>query len=576
MADKMDINKSCKVSNSSGKDVVVLDASSLVDNTTGSSPKQGYAQNLKPLPLKSENKSIPDGGSDSVALDDTYQDKQGKTQYSMLYQLLISERKSLFPVKDGVEMIDFHTWKYPDLSVSKTEADNMVKGYNFTQSLMAYPSSKLATDFTAATQKAQQAETPAAMLDVFKTYFNGTKGYKGLDFPSYLCASTFIRSFAWQWGLGDDGNPGRTYWLYAASDAGKQPTPHDRDSDSPNHGSVTFARNSDAPDPADPTDRNSAYTITYTSTDGTSKALFFRDGQLVDDLKSDLPGVCLQGGFGLKSQFTHNDADNSTPWPILVGTLGQSTKVLGVSQPPASWWQKNVTERTFSSWIDLFLKFMGVWMAFDFLKTKFQNKIDRLRNSETNENKGSEVTKEQQDQADQGSQEAAGNSRQGSQETANRMGTDAAPQVPDESGIPDSVTEVKTATVDTLQNIAADNYQGSIGEYGTQIESLGELGITEDLEAATTSLQDANTSLETARHTGEFSQVKTNMGDAKANIGEDIANKESTITEQLKKNLEESQKVIDEYNETAEKIEDDTNDVNDGEDPFEPEEAARG
>ncbi|MCR8577400.1 hypothetical protein [Streptomyces sp. Isolate_219] len=221
----------------------------------------------------------------------------------MLYQLLIAKPKSLFPVKDGVASVDFGTLTYPPVTASQDEAANMVKGYRFTQSLMAYPSSKLAKDFAATVQSAQQEKTPQAMEKAIADYFNTTKGYQGLTFPSYVCASTFVRSFAWQWGLGDDGSPGRTYWLYAASDAGHQPPQDSKesDADSPNHGSVQFTRKDDAPEPADPTDRNSGYTITYTSTDGDTKQLCFSDGQLVDDPHADVPPVCLQGGYGLKS-----------------------------------------------------------------------------------------------------------------------------------------------------------------------------------------------------------------------------------------------------------------------------------
>jgi hypothetical protein len=97
------------------------------------------------------------------------------------------------------EALDFakDPLSYPPITVTAAAAKNMDLALTFCQNIQAYPTSGVAKNFATALAAAVKLPTVDAMLKAIADYFNSTKGFKGLDFPSYSAVSTFIRSFSW-------------------------------------------------------------------------------------------------------------------------------------------------------------------------------------------------------------------------------------------------------------------------------------------------------------------------------------------------------------------------------------------
>jgi hypothetical protein len=555
------VNNSCKITNNSSKSVVVVDAFTSTANINANSPRKGYQQTLKLLPLASGKSSIAPGASDSVTLNDTYQ-SNGQTMTSYLYQLLISEAQSLFPVMNVGEAVDFSSMSYPPVVVTAAAQANMALAFQFCQNIMAYPGSNLATGFVNAMNQAQQQTTVSAMMQTIADYFNTTKQFQGLDFPSYLAVSTYIQSFAWVWGL-DSGTPGRTYWLYSQADA--------QNGYKTCQGTVVFTLKSDAPNPADPTDSNSGYSIVFNPTNGAGVQLYFNNGQLVNDVNVDVPSFCLQGSYALKSTFTQNQADNVL-WAVLCGTLN-GQQVIGVSAPPetASGW--SIAVSTFKSLVSVFLEVMGVVMAIDFIKTKLEGKKNNLDNDQTNKNEGRAPNSDQVNQADANANQVGDNAQAQAQANANRMGNNEQGQpnveVPDANNLPNAQADVNNGQVEVANNIAGDNLQAAIDQAKDQADQLAEIEVNPPIENAYNDLMQANNNLPDARQSGDFTQVKANLSDATANVN--AAVQQMDLPQNVQQEIKESQAVQQEFENASEQAEDQAKTTEEGKGEFEGE-----
>jgi hypothetical protein len=560
------VNTTCTVVNKSSKAVVVLDAYQSATTVPAYSTATGYQQQLKALPLSTGGTVLAAGASATVTLNDTYV-SGGQTKPSYIYQLLMSQPAGLFPVANVGEVIDFATSAYPDVVITDAEANNMNLGFAFVQNIMAYPGSQLATGFVAAMNSAQGQSTSTSMTAAVAAYFNSTKSYQGLDFASYLAISTHMKQFAWTWGLDASGNPGRTYYLYAASDAGGSGS-------SQGQGSVTISLPGGAPNPADPSDPNSGYTITL-STGGNTSQLSFSSGQFVDNPNVDTPAICLQGSYALKSTFTQKSTDNVL-WPVITGTVN-GVKVIGVSQAPAdafTSWLKSLLPKSFDDLFNDFMKIMGLAMAIDFLKNKLSGKKEALDNDEANENDGAPPSDEQVADADAGAEQIGNEAQAQAQDVADRMGNDGgqpAIEVPDEAAIGQSQVDVNADQVQALDQVQADAYQGSIDEYRGQLEELAEIGTPPALEDAAGDLMEAQQNLDQARVDSDFSDVSSSLTEVNTNVNLSVEQLGSEVSQQVQDNIKESQAAADEYEESAETIEEQSSQVEEGTEDFEPE-----
>ena len=563
------VNTACKIINSSSQPIVVLDAYTSATYVAAKSTLTGYQQQLKALTLSTGVTVLAAGATASVTLDDTYVDG-GKTKPSYIYQLLISSPVGLFPVKNVGEVINFGTSTYPDITVDDAAAKNMTLGFAFCQNIMAYPGSKLATGFVGAMNSAQGQSTSTSMVEQVDAYFNSTKGYQGLDFGSYLAVSTHMKQFAWTWGLDAGGKPGRSYYLYAESDAtgGKSSSPTSQ-------GTVKITRSGTAPNPADPTDPNSGL-VTVLQVDGKPDVtLSFDSGQFVNNTSSDIPDVCLQGTYALKSTFTQNSDDNVL-WPVLVGSL-YGKKVIGVSQAPEDAfvsWLKSLMPKSFNDLINGFLKIMGIAMAIDFLKQKFSGKKETLDNDQANDNDGAPPDDQQQADADAAGDEIGVDAQVQNQQVADRVGPADGPpavEVPVEADIPQAQVDGNAAQIQGLDEVQGDAYQGAIDEYSGQLSELAEIGTPPALENAAGNLMDANSELADARVNSDFSEVSASMAEVKVNTNLSVEQLGNEVSAETKESIENSQAEATEYENAAETVEEQSKSVEDGTEDFEPE-----
>lgn len=558
----VNVDTRCKITNNSGTAVVILDAYDSATNTANKSPATGYQQNLKALALSGGGTTLADGASDSVTLNDTRQSK-GQTLPNYLYQLLISKPQGLFPVMDVSEALEFTSMGYPPITVTAAAAANMTKAYAFMQNLMAYPGSNLATGFVTAMTAAQAKTTPAEMMQVVADYFNTTKSYQGLDFPSYLSVNSHMKAFAWTWGLDSSGKPGRTYNLYAQTDVGK--------SEPSTQGTVTFTAGGNAV--SDPTDRNSGYTITLRPTSGASVTLSYDRAQFVDDTSVDVPGVCLQGSYALKSTFTQKPGDNVL-WPILLGTVN-GIKVIGVSQAPEDAfvsWLRNLLPKSFNDLVNSFLKIMGIVMAIDFLKTKLAGKKQGLEDDQANKNDGRQPDDDQRRQVDDDADSEASEELELERGNAGRFDLDEDPvEVPDEDALSDSMSESNESLSDALDQVQGDELQGALNEFDSQIRSVAEIGVNDPLEDAMGKVVAANEAMPEARESGDFSDVSGSLPEIKSSVNASVEEFGNEISEELHDQIAESQSAAEEYEQAAENVEEQGDAVDGGDEEFDPE-----
>ncbi len=562
-----EVNQSLSVTNNSGTDVVILDAYESATNVANNSPQQGYNQALKALPLTAGGTVLANGAAGTVTLNDTRVDpKTGQTEPNYLYQLLLSDAKSLFPVLNVGVGLSFPAMVYPPITATAAAAQNMKLALGFQQNIMAYPGSNLAKGFVAALNQAQQ-QLPATMMQTMAAYFNTTKGFQGLDFPSYVAVSTFMQAFAWTWGL-TGSTPGRTYYVYSSADAQSSSSGGSPSS----QGKIVFSGT--APATGNPNDPNSGYEIRYSPSSGSSVTLYFSSGQIVNDRDADIPAIALQGTYGLKSTFTQ-EASDDVLWPMFVGMI-DGQQVIAVSQAPEDAflkWLKSLMPKTFGELVNTFMMVMGVWMAVDFLKAKLQARENAADNVEVNENQGGDPDDEQQQQIDDDADQVGENALNQQQDIAANLGNgeNGQPQVnvPQQNDIPDAQENANGSQVQSLNDATGDQYRGAIGEYDEQLKQLAQITVTPDLEDAMSSLVNANAALPGGCETGDFSGVSTNLADTKVSINSAVERMD--VSQEVQNQIKESQRVADDYEKAAETNNEASDKVDGGDEEFKPE-----
>ncbi|HEX4610371.1 MAG TPA: hypothetical protein VH092_19430 [Urbifossiella sp.] len=537
----MSIDTSCKITNSSGKSVVVLNAFNSSTNVAQNSTKQGYLQDLTTLPLGAGGPVLADGKAGAATLNETYKDSTGKTRTSYIYDLLVSRPDSLFPVMAVGESLDFDTMGYPPVTVTKAAADNMQKALAFCQNVMTSPGSKMATGFQTAMADAFKLSTLSATEQAIAAFFNQYDAFKGLDFVSYVAVSTWLRGFAYLWGMNTNGKPGQTLYVYSAAAQGKSGTTSE--------GTIVFAPKGGAPSPADPADRQSGMTITLTGADGTKTALAFADGQLTDG-----PGaVALNCSFGFAGTFTNKDTD-TTVWPILTGTM-LNKPVIAIPLAPESGWDKFWSTLSFEKVLGYFLQAMGVWMALDFLKQKLTAKDKKLADDKANENKGGEPDAKQQKDAQDSGNEVGDKAQAENQNLADKVAPDDEVKVPNEGEFQQSVDGLRQEGSEAYQQVAEDNLDGGINSASGQLDELAQIENTQSIQNAEGNLVDAKTSLEGGDLKGA-SQGLGDVNDAIPNIVDELGTNVSTeLKASIQEGLDaqnEAKEVGEEANENAE------------------------
>lgn len=548
----MDINKTVKLSNASGVSIVVLNAYNSSTNVVNNSPQQGYQQDLEILLLAS-GKTLGDDATTTATLDGTYVDSKGQTKPTYIYNLLVSKTDSLFPVMAVGESLNFSTMSYPDIAVTADAASNMQKALSFCTNIMTAPSSKMSVAFQATLNDAFKTGTVADGEAKVASFFNQYDVFKGLDFVSYVAVSSWLRGFAYLWGMNEKGQPGMTYYVYSAAAAGKTGTTSE--------GTITFVRNPNAPSPADPKDRQSAYTITLTSSSGTKTALRFDNGQLIDSQGA----VALNCSFGYKGTFTGKDTD-TTAITIFSGTM-VSKQVMVIPMAPESGWDKFWSDLSFQKLLGYFMEAMGLWMAVDFLKQKLAGKNEKLENDKANENQGKEPSSDQVADAKKSGESIGDQAQKADQSAADRVSPNEKVDVPaNDAEFSSAVSEVRASGSSAFNQVASDKVGGAIDSGAEQVSDLAQIEMTESLQEAEGNLLDAKASLSD----GNIPAANESIGEVNTALP-DIVNEMGTeISADLKAQVEEAVKIQEEASEISKEASENSEDTGNGEEePFE-------
>ena len=166
---------------------------------------------------------------------------------------------------------------------------------------------------------ANAAGSRTAADAVLSAYFQASGSFAEVTPASFGAVAEYLYRFAPAWAKFANGF---TYTLASNN----SPSPN---SPAVPGGTVSFTKNSNPA--AAPNDGNRGYTITYTAPDGTQTPLTFSFGQLVSEVKTATPAICLQTNFMPLGLFTGNLADTQTIVPSLYGSVnGQQT--VGLSE----------------------------------------------------------------------------------------------------------------------------------------------------------------------------------------------------------------------------------------------------
>ena len=548
----MDINKTVKLSNASGVSVVVLNAYNSSTNVVNNSTQQGYQQDLEILTLAS-GKTLGDDATTTAILDGTYVDSKGQTKPTYIYNLLVSKTDSLFPVMAVGESLNFSTMSYPDIAVTADAANNMQKALSFCTNIMTAPSSKMSVAFQSTLNDAFKTGTVADGEAKVASFFNQYDMFKGLDFVSYVAVSSWLRGFAYLWGMNDKGQPGMTYYVYSAAAAGK--------TGATSEGTITFVRNANAPSPADPKDRQSAYTITLTSSSGTKTALKFDNGQLIDSTGA----VALNCSFGYKGTFTGKDTD-TTAITIFSGTM-VSKQVMVIPMSPESGWDKFWSDLSFQKLLGYFMEAMGLWMAVDFLKQKLEGKNEKLKNDKANENEGKEPTSDQVADAQKSGESIGDQAQKADQSAADRVSPNEKVDVPaNDAEFSSAVDEVRASGSSAFNQVASDKVGGAIDSGAEQVSDLAQIEMTESLQEAEGNLLDAKASLSD----NDISAANESLGEVNTALPQIVDEMGTAVSADLKAQVEEAVQIQEEASDISKEANENSEDTGNGEEePFE-------
>lgn len=303
-----DFNYNCNIINSSGVDVVALEA--YTPDATTTNAKQMYDQTLKLIKNGTQD-VITAGTTGTIVLNDTHVDGNGQTQPNTVYNFIMARPGTFFPVK-AAGATSFSTPRvFKDITISADDAKNMSLAENFWQTVLAYPTSQLAQDYNTAMTNVSNTATTTTQIDagVEDFFKNKTHEFTTLTLGNVMAVQTYYRQYPFVWA---DYKESKTYYLYT-SDGTKTTYV----------GSVAL----NLPASAGVDKKLPDGAIMFTDASGAQKKLYYTDGQFVDDTTKDVPAVCLQGLFTLKSSLTKVASDN-TIIAILSGTVNNAT-VLG-------------------------------------------------------------------------------------------------------------------------------------------------------------------------------------------------------------------------------------------------------
>ena len=550
-------NKNCTITNSSTVDIVVLDAYAPSDAVT---TQQIYEQTLKPLTTADGQKIIKAGKSGTVVLNDTHKDSDGNDVYTKIYDLIIAKADSLYPLASVPAMMSSSranpAYSYDPVTITDDMYKNMQLAENFQQTIMAFPTSKLATDY----QKAMSGTTDTASSDTgiddsVSSFFGTTKQYQKVTLDMVVSISTYYSQFPYVWA--GYGTTTKSYYLYS-SDGSK----------------VTYGGQVDITAPADVpanTDKSlPGFKISFTDASNNQKPLYYENGQFVDSKDSDNPSVCLQGLFVLKSQLTKKDADN-TVIAILSGTANNS-KVMGYPDKQEQDDQGNwsglyalLHPKDAMGWIQLFMTFMGVMMGVDFVVKGLKGLKDSIKGEKAN-NDGKDPSPSEVDNL----RTEVKNLKTQVDATNQKMLDKMNENLKVSEDINKSMSDLKQQMQDQINEDQRSLLDDSLDTQSDLLEKALKYGNNSALDDIDDKIGDAQDKLDGAE-TGELGDVlpdvKITVGDVTVKLKVQVERLSSKVSQDAKESMEEATKELDDAKDTSDNIEDNADDTANGDVP---------
>jgi hypothetical protein len=337
-----DQSKLCSLTNNTGKDVVV--ALIISDDETASQDAVISAnQQFEILKTSAGNTIIKNGSSDTVALDHNYKDGADETGYVQNYDLIVSDSNWFYPLADlsVIQQGSNGTASYAAQTVDATNQAAIDQAFGFYQTIAAYPSSLLATDYMHTLLQAQNAaaanadgspgsaEAVANVIEnTMNSFFKGTDQYKDVMLADIVAVDNYYNNFPCVWAQYHDSI---TYYLYGSDGTTAVFS-----------GTLSLVK----PGVVDITKPNAGYTCSFapavnpadtskTDVDATrSVSLTYNGGMFLDNVTVDIPAIGLKGSFQLERPFT-DDPNNNAVIVILTGTVNGVTCIGFDSPQPA-------------------------------------------------------------------------------------------------------------------------------------------------------------------------------------------------------------------------------------------------
>ncbi|KAG0292061.1 hypothetical protein BGZ96_004592 [Linnemannia gamsii] len=345
-ATPVDPTKLIELTNESGTPVIVLVPTTSSDAPDPTEATPVYEQALEILISTNGSTTVANSATAQFILDQYYIDSTTHDKkYSTIYNLLVSTSNWYVPVANlGVVQDIFATPpSYPAQTAAADEAAAIANAGVFYQTISAYPTSALATNFQNAMggtlnnasgpadgSPNSSANVASSISDSVKAFFQSTKSFKNVTLAGLVAMENYYLSFPFIWA--DPGHTGNaTYYLYSSSGKATSFV-----------GTISLTK----PAQLDVTLANGGYTCTFspasnpsdtTSVDVNSsqaKALTYSNGVFIDDPDSDTPSIAVKGTFQVKRFFTQQPADTQII-AVLTGTINGSI-CLGFDSPQKS------------------------------------------------------------------------------------------------------------------------------------------------------------------------------------------------------------------------------------------------
>ncbi|MDH4078972.1 MAG: hypothetical protein OEU68_04070 [Nitrospira sp.] len=544
-------NPSLTVTNNTAGDAIFASAFSTAIG------EDGYAQTLSGFPTSASSQEIAAGSSGNLTLDKTYDD-HGVQKPILIYDLIGMRPADLFPLTDqSAAPIDCATHPsakcqngftsyYADIAMTADEATGMTQAFSFSKNISAYPEVDIAKEF--ATIFETYGDDPEKLEQAVDAFFaTQTKNYTKCTLGTYIAATTYTQQFAFSWA---NQLPQYTYYVFAVNQD-QQP----KTQGFSKIGTITFVRKSNAPSPADVTDRNGGYDINYVPTTGASRVLNLVNANLVTASNPEFPDVSMVLSFALKSTFTGDAADN-TVWPILAGKIDGFT-VVAVAQDstPTSSWYEFFHPQSAQQWIGLIGSIIGIGFAIFFIAEKVYKLVKwyKARKAQTGVPPDRAQIGQRRRLIDSEMQDVPSER----ESLFRRSGVDKT--IPrDYKSFVDDLPSIRSTRQKVLVRKQVDAFGGVIEEQVASLRELIKVANTPEIQEAFSQLKEAHEFLDGVRTRPQLEKVRAQLTDRIGTAFDTIRSSTRSFAKQLgEKSVKEIEEHLSEVDRLSRVIEDD-------------------